>query len=285
MIIQRCPPAFRTSVVSRCKPGCCLPVLATTCSTRFRPIRQFGAPLCLAKRFDDRYRLHDRQCSGKRCRRPLGSLCATPVPTLRFNFRDPSSPVILPSAAVASPQSAQTLVPSRARSFGPLARQQAAKNSSPPLSSSRWHHPPLPSLSSVSLRIGPRSLPQPTSTARFNRDATSLPAYRRYLSLTMSPSQQRPSAAAGRNLKRVERVTDQLEKPSLDDRTYRVIRLPNKLEVLLVHDPDTDKASAAMDVHVGAFSDEEDMPGMAHAVEHVRDLPAANPPTVRNTLG
>jgi insulysin len=53
----------------------------------------------------------------------------------------------------------------------------------------------------------------------------------------------------------------------LDDRSYRVIRLPNQLEVLLVHDADTDKASAAMDVNVGNFSDEEDMPGMAHAVE------------------
>lgn len=67
----------------------------------------------------------------------------------------------------------------------------------------------------------------------------------------------------------VERVTDRLEKPSLDDRSYRVIRLPNKLEALLVHDPTTDKASAALDVNVGSFSDEDDMPGMAHAVEHV----------------
>jgi insulysin len=69
--------------------------------------------------------------------------------------------------------------------------------------------------------------------------------------------------------KPVERVTDQLETPSLDDRTYRVIRLPNQLEALLVHDPDTDKASAALDVNVGNFSDEDHMPGMAHAVEHV----------------
>ncbi|EON98117.1 putative a-factor-processing enzyme protein [Phaeoacremonium minimum UCRPA7] len=67
----------------------------------------------------------------------------------------------------------------------------------------------------------------------------------------------------------VERVTDQLETPSLDDRDYRVVRLPNQLEVLLVHDPETDKASASMDVNVGNFSDEVDMPGMAHAVEHL----------------
>lgn len=67
----------------------------------------------------------------------------------------------------------------------------------------------------------------------------------------------------------VDRVTDHLETPSLDDRSYRVVRLSNQLECLLVHDPETDKASAALDVNVGNFSDEADMPGMAHAVEHV----------------
>ena len=67
----------------------------------------------------------------------------------------------------------------------------------------------------------------------------------------------------------IERVTDKLEAPTLDDRSYRVIRLPNKLEALLVHDPDTDKAGAAVNVNVGSFSDADDMPGMAHAVEHL----------------
>jgi insulysin len=67
----------------------------------------------------------------------------------------------------------------------------------------------------------------------------------------------------------VERVTDALEKPLLDDRSYRVIRLKNKLEALLVHDPDSDKASASVNANVGNFSDDDDMPGMAHAVEHL----------------
>lgn len=65
-----------------------------------------------------------------------------------------------------------------------------------------------------------------------------------------------------------ERIED-LERPALDDRSYRIITLPNKLEVLLIHDAETDKASAALDVNVGSFSDAEDMPGMAHAVEHL----------------
>lgn len=67
----------------------------------------------------------------------------------------------------------------------------------------------------------------------------------------------------------VERLADHLEKPELDDRSYRVIRLSNKLEALLVHDPDTDKASASVNVNVGSFSDADEMPGMAHAVEHL----------------
>ena len=67
----------------------------------------------------------------------------------------------------------------------------------------------------------------------------------------------------------VERVSDNFEKPDLDDRLYRVIRLKNKLEALLVHDPDTDKARASVSVDAGSFSDADDMPGMAHAVEHL----------------
>lgn len=67
----------------------------------------------------------------------------------------------------------------------------------------------------------------------------------------------------------VELVSDTMEKPLMDNRSYRVIRLHNQLEVLLIHDPDTDKAAAAMDVNVGSFSDPDDMPGTAHAVEHL----------------
>lgn len=68
---------------------------------------------------------------------------------------------------------------------------------------------------------------------------------------------------------KARRIVDDLEKPDLDDRSYRVIELPNKLEALLVHDPQTDKASASLNVNVGNFSDDDDMPGMAHAVEHL----------------
>jgi insulysin len=75
-------------------------------------------------------------------------------------------------------------------------------------------------------------------------------------------------AELGRSVAPRQRIED-LERPALDDRSYRITTLPNKLEVLLIHDADTDKASAAMDVDVGSFSDAKDMPGIAHAVEHL----------------
>ena len=77
------------------------------------------------------------------------------------------------------------------------------------------------------------------------------------------------SVVDSRSVAPPERLAEDLERPALDNRSYRVIRLPNKLEALLIHDPDTDKVSAALDVNVGSFSDAEDMPGMAHAVEHL----------------
>lgn len=72
----------------------------------------------------------------------------------------------------------------------------------------------------------------------------------------------------GRSVGSRKRIED-LERPQLDDRSYRIITLQNQLEVLLIHEAGTDKASAALDVNVGSFSDAPDMPGIAHAVEHL----------------
>ncbi|CAO1620783.1 unnamed protein product [Sympodiomycopsis kandeliae] len=63
--------------------------------------------------------------------------------------------------------------------------------------------------------------------------------------------------------------TKDLERSLLDDRQYRILYLANGLEVLLIHDPDTDKASAAMDVKVGHLSDPKDFQGLAHFCEHL----------------
>lgn len=54
-----------------------------------------------------------------------------------------------------------------------------------------------------------------------------------------------------------------------DTREYRYLTLPNQLRVLLISDPATDKASAALDVHVGSNDDPQDRAGLAHFLEHM----------------
>ncbi|MCZ6576909.1 MAG: insulinase family protein [Gammaproteobacteria bacterium] len=54
-----------------------------------------------------------------------------------------------------------------------------------------------------------------------------------------------------------------------DWREYASFELPNKLKVLVVSDPTTDKAAAALDVFVGTSSDPEDRQGLAHFLEHM----------------
>src|ERR1700734_3016991 len=58
-------------------------------------------------------------------------------------------------------------------------------------------------------------------------------------------------------------------KPLLDDREYRVLTLENGLQVLLISDPTTDKSAASIDVNVGHYMDPDDMPGLAHFLEHM----------------
>lgn len=61
----------------------------------------------------------------------------------------------------------------------------------------------------------------------------------------------------------------EIQKPELDQRNYRCIRLENGLEALICQDPECDKASAALDVHIGSMQDPADLPGLAHFLEHM----------------
>ena len=54
-----------------------------------------------------------------------------------------------------------------------------------------------------------------------------------------------------------------------DDRSYRYLTLENGLAVLLISDPDTDKAAASMNVRVGSFDNPPDREGLAHFLEHM----------------
>ena len=61
-----------------------------------------------------------------------------------------------------------------------------------------------------------------------------------------------------------------INKPPLDDRAYRWVRLSNGLEALLVQDESAETAAAALEVRdAGHFSDPSQLPGLAHFVEHM----------------
>jgi hypothetical protein len=46
-----------------------------------------------------------------------------------------------------------------------------------------------------------------------------------------------------------------IEKSQQDDRDYRILKLANGLEAMIVHDSKTDKAAASLDVAVGHLHD------------------------------
>ncbi len=61
-----------------------------------------------------------------------------------------------------------------------------------------------------------------------------------------------------------------IQKPLTDDRTYHHFVLEtNQLPVLLISDPNAEKSTAAMDIHVGHLNDPEEVAGLAHFCEHM----------------
>ncbi|KZT61593.1 hypothetical protein CALCODRAFT_491143 [Calocera cornea HHB12733] len=66
-----------------------------------------------------------------------------------------------------------------------------------------------------------------------------------------------------------QRHSHALEVPKNDKNEYRLLKLANGLQVLLIRDPETDRAGAAMDIGVGHLDDPWDVPGCAHFCEHL----------------
>ncbi|MEH6584374.1 MAG: insulinase family protein [Halioglobus sp.] len=58
-------------------------------------------------------------------------------------------------------------------------------------------------------------------------------------------------------------------KSANDENAYRVFTLENELQVLLISDPETKKAAAALDVMVGSGDNPEGREGLAHFLEHM----------------
>lgn len=63
-------------------------------------------------------------------------------------------------------------------------------------------------------------------------------------------------------------VMEPIQSPS-DDRDYRLITLQNQMQVLLISDPETPKAAASLDVHVGSGDNPRGRAGLAHFLEHM----------------
>ncbi|CAN7999339.1 unnamed protein product, partial [Ixodes pacificus] len=67
----------------------------------------------------------------------------------------------------------------------------------------------------------------------------------------------------------VSRTYDNIVKSESDKNEYRGLELTNGMKVLLISDPTTDKAAAALNVQVGYMSDPWELPGLAHFCEHM----------------
>ena len=58
-------------------------------------------------------------------------------------------------------------------------------------------------------------------------------------------------------------------KAARDSRLFRALELANGIRLVLVSDAKAEMAGASLDVHVGSYSDPDDLPGLAHFCEHM----------------
>lgn len=76
------------------------------------------------------------------------------------------------------------------------------------------------------------------------------------------------AACAGISTSPNSKYIDIVKSPN-DTREYRYLELPNAMKVLLVSDPDSSKAAAAMNVAVGSGDNPAGREGLAHFLEHM----------------
>ena len=60
-----------------------------------------------------------------------------------------------------------------------------------------------------------------------------------------------------------------IEKSAQDHRTYHYYVLPNQIKVVLISDPTTKLAAAALNVQAGSADNPPERPGLAHFLEHM----------------
>ncbi|GAX81935.1 hypothetical protein CEUSTIGMA_g9363.t1 [Chlamydomonas eustigma] len=73
-------------------------------------------------------------------------------------------------------------------------------------------------------------------------------------------------------------VAVDIKKPFCDTRKYRSLNLQNGLRLLLVSDPEAVFAASCMNVRAGYFDDPEEIPGLAHLLEHAVHLGSSKYP-------
>lgn len=64
-------------------------------------------------------------------------------------------------------------------------------------------------------------------------------------------------------------LTRSINKSPNDARLYKYLQLPNKLEAIIISDPEADKSAASLDVRVGSALEPKTRHGLAHFCEHM----------------
>lgn len=75
--------------------------------------------------------------------------------------------------------------------------------------------------------------------------------------------------ASSRDTTEPSSTLSEIVKSPNDEREYRHLVLENGLDVLLISDPEEDKAAAALDVYVGNYQSPEGREGLPHFLEHM----------------
>lgn len=71
-----------------------------------------------------------------------------------------------------------------------------------------------------------------------------------------------------------------LEKPAFDTRKYKAFELPNEIKVLLISDSESELAGVSIDVGVGSWNEPDNLPGLAHFLEHMLFMGSKKYPSV-----
>ncbi|EMR09470.1 hypothetical protein PNEG_02412 [Pneumocystis murina B123] len=72
-----------------------------------------------------------------------------------------------------------------------------------------------------------------------------------------------------RNQENIKVLSTEFKKPDNDHSLYRLIEISNKLQVLLINDPQSKLSAASISISIGHYSDPDDIPGLAHLCEHM----------------